>query len=135
MIPKIENINIGDEIEIVEEPSLTYALDFETGEIKGYKDGLEAMEQVVFKILNTERYKYLIYDWGYGVELADLYGKDKAYVYSELKRRFREALMVDSRIIDVIDFKFETIEGNTVHVRFVVRTIFGDIETSREVNI
>ena len=133
MIPKIENINIGDEIEIVEEPSLTYALDFETGEIKGYKDELEAMKQVVFKILNTERYKYLIYDWGYGVELADLYGKDKAYVYSELKRRFREALMTDSRIIDVDNFTFESPKHDIVHVKFTVSTIFGDIDTSREV--
>lgn len=135
MIPKIENIPIGEELEILEEPTLTWKIDFQNKRVVNYTDGLEAMEQVVFKILNTERYKYLIYDWGYGVELADLYGKDKGYVYSELKRRIREALMVDDRISDVTDFTFESIDRNTIHVRFVVHTIFGHIEASREVNI
>lgn len=135
MIPKADNINIGEDIEIVEEPTLTYAFNFETGEIKGYKDGLEAMEQVVYKILNTDRYKYLIYDWDYGIELSDLYGKDKAYVYSELKRRIKEALMTDERITNVNDFEFRSPGKNVVYVDFTVYTTFGNIETSKEVNI
>ncbi len=133
MIPKLEDINIGDEIEIVEQPTLTYAFDFKAGEIVGYKDRLEAMEQVVFKILNTERYKHLIYDWDYGVELADLFGKPIPYVCSELKRRIREALFTDDRIIEVDSFIFESPVKNIVHTKFTVHTIFGDIETSKEV--
>ena len=133
MIPKIEDINIGDEIEIVEEPTFTWKI--EGNRIVGYTDGLEAMEQAIYLILNTERYKHEIYDWDYGVELTDLFGKDKAYVYSELKRRIREALIVDNRIIDVTNFEFESIDRNTILETFTVHTVFGDIKASREVEI
>lgn len=133
MIPKIENINIGDEIEIVEEPTYTWKI--EGNRVAGYTDEIEAMEQAIYLILNTERYKHEIYDWNYGVELADLFGKDKAYVYSELKRRIKEALMTDSRIMDVSNFEFENPDRDTIHARFTVHTIFGDIETFEEVSV
>lgn len=133
MIPKIEDINIGDEIEIVDEPTYTWKI--EGNRIVGNTDGLEAMEQTIYLILNVERYKHEIYDWDYGVELMDLFGKDKAYVYSELKRRIKEALMTDNRITDVTNFEFENPDRDTIHVNFIVHTIFGDIETSREVSV
>ncbi|MGN9164974.1 DUF2634 domain-containing protein [Tissierellaceae bacterium HCP3S3_D8] len=133
MIPKIEDIDIGQEIEIVEEP--TYTFKIEGDRIVRYTDEIEAMKQAIYLILNTERYRHEIYDWDYGIELADLFGKDKAYAYSELKRRIKEALMADNRITDVTNFKFETLDRNTIHIRFVVDTIFGDIESSKEVNI
>ena len=135
MIPKIENIPIGEELEVVEEPTYTWKIDFENKRIVGYTDGLEAMKQAIYLILNTERYKHEIYDWNYGVELSDLFGKDKAYVYPELKRRIREALMVDDRITDVTDFEFESIDRNTILARFTVNTVFGNTEASKEVNI
>ena len=128
MIPKIEGINIGDEIEIVEEPTYTYKLDFNRKEVKGYTDGIEAMKQAIYKILRTERYKYVIYDWNYGIELADLYGKPRPYVYSELKRRIREALLADDRVLEVRNFIFGAPERDAVAVRFTVGTIFGDID-------
>ncbi|MBU5436378.1 DUF2634 domain-containing protein [Tissierella sp. MSJ-40] len=135
MIPKLEDINIGEEIEIVEQPTFTYRFNFETGEITGYKDGKEAMEQAIYKILETERYKYEIYDWDYGFEVSDLFGKPKPYVYSELKRRIREALLDDDRILEVDNFIFETSEKDVVHTRFTVHTIFGDIDGLKEVNV
>jgi len=133
MIPKIEDINIGQEIEIVEEPTQTWKI--KGNRIIGYTDEIEAMEQAIYLILNIERYKHEIYDWNYGIELADLFGKDKAYVYSELKRRIKEALTTDDRITDVSGFIFESPERSIVHVKFIVHTIFGDIETSKEVSI
>lgn len=128
MIPKIENIQIGEEIEIVEEPTFTWKIDFENKRVIGYTDEIEAMKQAIYLILNTERYRHEIYDWNYGIELSDLFGKDKAYAYPELKRRIREALIADDRITDVTDFEFEL-------ARFTVNTVFGDTEASREVNI
>lgn len=133
MIPKIDSINIGEEIEIVEEPTHTWKI--KGNRIIGYTDEIEAMEQAIYLILNIERYKHEIYDWNYGIELADLFGKDKAYVYSELKRRIKEALTTDDRITDVSGFIFESPERSIVHVKFIVHTIFGDIETSKEVSI
>lgn len=133
MIPKIKNINIGDELEIAKEPTYTWKI--EGNRIIGYTDGIEAMKQAIYLMLNVERYRYLIYDWNYGVELADLFGKDKSYIYSELKRRIKEALLIDDRIISVDEFIFESKKKNTINLRFIVNTIFGEIKTSREVSL
>lgn len=135
MIPKIEDINIGDEIEIIEEPTNTYKLNLDTKEVKGYTDGIEAMKQAIYKILRTERYKYAIYDWNYGIELADLFGKPRAYVYSELKRRIREALFDDDRILEVDNFIFGAPERDVVTVSFEVDTIFGDIDIEHDFKV
>lgn len=133
MIPKIENINIGEDTEVVEEPTYTWKI--KGNRIIGYTDGIEAMKQAIYLMLNVERYRYLIYDWNYGVELADLFGKDKSYIYSELKRRIKEALLIDDRIISVDEFIFESKKKNTINLRFIVNTIFGEIKTYREVSL
>lgn len=136
MIPKIEDIKIGEDIEIIKEPSKTYKMDFKIGRITEYIDELESIEQAIYKILSTERYEYEIYDWDYGIETSDLFGKPTPFVYSELKRRIKEALMQDDRIIDVDNFMFESPKyRDVVSVQFTVHTIFGEIYTSREVII
>lgn len=57
MIPSIAPAS-NLSFEIVEQPTETYKMDLKTGKnIRGYTDKLEAMKQVVFKILNTERYQ------------------------------------------------------------------------------
>ena len=68
-------------------PSLTWRINEEKAEVRGETDELDAMRQAVSKILQTERYRYAVYDWNYGVELEDLYGKNVSYVIPELKRR------------------------------------------------
>ena len=103
-----------------------------TGTIAGFVDGIDAMKQAIYLILNTERYAYIVYSWNYGVELADLIGKPIPFVMSEAKRRITEALMQDTRIKGVSDFAFES-QGSALQVTFTVHTIFGDIETDREV--
>src|SRR5690606_42159936 len=77
-----EGPNIPSEIEVEEEqqPSLTYAIDFEKGRIRGMIDELEAVKQAVFLILQTERYRYLIYSDDYGSELEGLIGRDPLFV-------------------------------------------------------
>ncbi len=135
MIPKLSDINIGRTIEIVNHPSLTYSVDFQTGVVARKIDGLDAMKQAIQKILQTERYEHAIYNWNYGLELADLYGKPRAFVYSELKRRIKEALIQDDRITEVENFVFEKPERDGVMVRFTVHTIFGDIDTGRQVSM
>lgn len=58
-------------IEIIEEnrsiPTKTHKIQIFGDRIYGKIDGLKAMEQACFKILNTERYAYLIYSWNYGI--------------------------------------------------------------------
>lgn len=103
-------------------------------EIKGCHEGLSAMEQVIYKILNTERYQYLIYSWNYGIELLDLYGEPASYVCAELPRRIREALCQDDRIHSVGEFTFDTTERGIIFTTFSVQTEFGDMTTDLEVS-
>lgn len=102
--------------------------------INGMVIDLYAMEQVVFKILNTQRYKFPIYSWNYGIELLDLFGRPVSYVCAELQRRICEALLQDERISAVNDFSFDTSTRHIVIVKFVVTTIFGKLNYSKEVD-
>lgn len=116
------------------QPSKDYKLDIEHDIISGTCDGLESMKQVIYKILNTERYQNIIYSWNYGIELQDLFGKSVAYVCSELARRITEALVQDDRIEAVNNFEFDITEKRTVKVTFTVHTIFGEVEEEQVVN-
>lgn len=113
------------------QPSRTWRLDAETGRIAGKIDGLEAVKQAVFKILQTERYAYMAYSFDYGVELRNLMGQSPAYAQSELRRRIAEALLQDARIQNVRDFQFEQTE-DSMTVRFTVESSAGTFD--QEVN-
>ena len=132
MIPSTNGF-LTQDFEIEKQPSKTYKMHLDESIILGYADGLEAMVQEVYHILNTERYQYVIYSWNYGIELVDLYGQPVSYVIPELKRRITEALTWDERIISVDNFDFEVNKGK-ITCRFTVHTIYVDIETEKVVN-
>lgn len=111
----------------VEEPT-------DTDRLVGYVDDIGAVAQAVYLILSTERYKYIIYSWDYGVELVDLIGQPMPYVMSELPRRITEALTMDDRISDVVDFEFE-VNRKQLHTTFTVVTNVGNISTEMEVEV
>lgn len=136
MLPEVNEMAelLAGEEEIETEPSLTYKLHMEGKRILGMADELDAMKQAVYKILNTERYQYLMYSWDYGIELQDLYGEPMPYVIPELERRVKEALLQDERILEVSDFSFEVL-GNELCVEFVVKTIYGEFEEGVEVEV
>ena len=131
MIPKSSiNIELSPEESI--ETSRTYKL---SGyKIQGYVDGLEALKQAIYKVLNTERYEYPIYGFNYGIDLESLVGKDRTYVQIELRRRISECLLQDERITGVDNFKFE-FNGDQLKCTFDVHSIFGNLTISREVSI
>ncbi len=110
-------------------------MDLNGDSVRGYADGREAVQQAVFRILNTERYRYLIYPWWYGIETTDLYGEPLNWVCAELERRIAEALLTDSRIKSVTDFEHDVRKKGTVHTTFTVNTIYGDVRGEREVSI
>lgn len=132
MIPDI-NI-LTNEITETTYPNKTYKVTFDKNRINGYTDDLDSVAQTVNFILSTERYKYIIYSWDYGIELYDLIGKPTAYVMSELPRRVTEALTQDNRIDDVVDFEFEK-KGKKLHTTFTVVTNLGNISATLEVEI
>jgi len=131
VIPQ-SNIDVELSLDEIIETSRTYKI---TGNrIRGYTDGLEALKQAIYKVLNTERYEYPIYSFNYGIELESLLGKDPIYVQIELKRRIRECLLRDDRITEVDNFRFE-MAGDTIKCTFDVHSIFGNLMVSREVTI
>lgn len=133
MIPSINDDLLAD-IEITEQPSLTYEIKIGKDKMGNYVDGIEAMKQSIYHIINTERYQYLIYSWNYGVELADLFGKPIEYCYPEIKRRITEALLQDDRIESVDSFEFSHSKGDVL-ARFRANTTEGEIEIEKVVKI
>lgn len=133
MIPSITGF-LEQDFELEEQPTYTYKMNLDTGSIRGYTDGLDAMKQAIFKILQTERYQYIMYSWNYGIETLDLYGEPISYVCPELERRITEALLWDERIESVDNFEFDLPQKGVVHVSFIAHTIFGDVEAERTVN-
>ena len=133
MIPVV-NDDLQNDFEYEELPTRTFKLDITSETITGFTDGLEAMKQAIYLILNIQRYEYLIYSWDYGIELQDLFGQPISFVLPELKRRITEALMQDTRIKSVDDFSFEVSKGK-VHTTFTVSTIFGDVQAEKVVSI
>lgn len=133
MIPSTNTI-LSTDLEVKTQPSKDYKLHIERNTINGLCDELEAMKQIIYKILNTERYAYIMYSWNYGIELLDLYGEPVTYVCPELERRITEALIQDNRIESVDNFEFDTSEKRTVKATFTVHTIFGNVESEKVVN-
>lgn len=127
--------NISGNIVVKKQPSLSYKMKLEKERIERTVDGIEAVKQMIYKTLMTDRYKFEIYNWNYGIELDDLIGQPKELVKAELPRRIEEALIIDDRVEEVTDFKFKDIDKTTLSVSFKVKTIFGDIEAEKEVSV
>lgn len=114
-----------------------YAWDFEKNNFIYDKNGnhilLEANEALkvwCYKALRTERYKYLAYTHGFGIELYPFMAKVMSVQQrkSELKRMLVEALMVNPYIasIDSITFEEEN-SGENMSVTIVMTTIYGEL--------
>lgn len=96
-------------------------------------DRLAALQQNILLMLSVEADQYIIYPYTYGITTLDLIGKPSYYVMAVIPERIKETLLSDDRITDVTDFEFE-INANKLTVKFVVHTIYGDIEEETEVS-
>lgn len=113
------------------ETSKTYKLN--DNNIQGYIDDMQALEQAIYKELNTEMYECPIYSFSYGIQLNNLIGRDRAYVKPEFKRRVQECLLKDSRIKSVDNFTFSFL-GDNMQCAFDVVSIYGTTTITKEVN-
>lgn len=134
MIPGINGF-LTEDFEIEVQPSKAHKMHMDKQFINGMTDGLDAMKQTIYMILNTERYQYIIYSWNYGIELIDLFGEPITYVCPELERRITEALTQDERILSVDAFSFDVSVKGKVHVTFTAHTVFGEVDSEKVVNI
>ena len=126
--------NTDDIEEVTEQTSKTFYLNIEKNTISNFCDGIEAMKQAIYCILNTERFEHLIYSWNYGIELKHLIGENTTFVIPELERVITEALLQDTRITEVNNFEFE-INKNSITAKFKVITTVGEIESEKVVSI
>lgn len=133
MLPETGDL-LTQEFKVRKQPSKTFRLDFDQNCVTGMTDGLDAMKQAVICILNTERFEWLIYSWNYGTELTNLFGKPMGLIKAKVKKRIKEALSQDDRILDVTQFSFQE-NGRTLNVKFTVQTLMGEIEAEKEVSI
>lgn len=129
-----------DEFAYSQEPGLTYKMRVDqengtAGQFIGHIDGLEAVEQAAYKILNTERGENEIYRGQYGVEIDDLFGLPIPYVIPELDRRIKDALLQDDRITAVGNFTFDIPRKGVIHTTFTITSIYGNIEINQDINM
>ena len=107
-----------------------------TGCSGGKLDGLEAMKQAIFLILQTERFQYAIYSWNYGIELNALLGQTMTpYLQAKVAKAIEDALMADDRVLSVEQFSFTKGKGKgkrNLLVKFTVTTTEGDVESEFE---
>lgn len=104
----------------------TFYLDFNRKKIdKQLTDEIDAVVQAIYVILNVERKTYVIYPNEMGIKTSDLYGKDRDFVKSVLKKRISDALKIDDRIISAESFKFEDIDSESLYCSFIANTIYG----------
>lgn len=118
------------------QPNKTYKMLVDDDQILGnIAENIAAVEQAAYKVLNTERYKNVIYSWNYGVELQDLFGKPMPWVLSEIPRRIREALIQDDRINDVTNFDLSYDKKGNVLASFTIKSIYGDVSAKKGVTV
>lgn len=136
LIPTPDFTTIGQNFAVSgpkDQPTRTYKIDWDRKRVQGYTDGQEAMMQAVRKILQTDRFAYLIYSWSYGMEWNKIIGQDLPVVRARMLPLLKGALLADSRIKELTNFKLTAGSKRTVIVSVTVNTIFGP--ASQEVNV
>lgn len=132
LTPKIDIPNFDN---IQKYATKTYALDINSGDIKGMVDGIEAIKQFCIKTIHTARFRHVVYSFNYGCEIDDLIGLDlsEEFLKSELIRMVQEALEYDDRIDKVHSFDIKT-EIDNIYIIFTVDTVEGQITISEVIN-
>ena len=136
MFPEIEETAISTEVQETTTMGKSFLFDFDTGDfttIDGkvvQATGLDAIKVWINKILNTEKFKFKIYETDeqneYGVSLLDFVNNDYPldFVKIEIEREIKEALLENVEITSVGNFVF-TREKRTLACSFTVETIYG----------
>lgn len=132
MVPE-SSVYSAQNVKMQKENTKTYYINWDSGCVEGFCDGVEAVKQAIRKILGTERYLYLIYSFNYGFE-TDFKDYNGRSVFPVLRKRIEEALLQDDRIVEVKDFCFSRERGN-ISVEFTVVTVEGEFVYKKAVDI
>lgn len=125
--------------------SLSYGkspiFDFTTGEFKKIDgkvymaEDVEVLKNWIEKTLRTERYRFPIYSFNYGVTLEELCSRNLPFelLSSELRNQITDALILDPRIKQVTGFKFSK-SGSSLDISFKV-VAFNSETVNMEVSV
>lgn len=127
-----EGVGLDSVLTYVDQPTKTFLIDWNSCQISGLVDGLEAMRQAVEITLQNERFRWQIYSSNFGCELENLVGEEREYIESELPRRIKDAFSGDGRILAVENFVFTEKVPGELSCSFDVRTVYGTL--TEEVN-
>lgn len=135
MIPQT-NTDISNVLESNEMTSKTYKIDFENNRISEKIDGINALEQAIYCILNTIRYENVIYSRNYGSETENAIGLDYDFAKSEIERYVSEAILADDRFIEIQNYTTSKLNSDSMTISFDVLTNMGvTINVKKEVGV
>ena len=137
MTPKTStNTQISNEIITEEMTSKTYKIDFSKNRINEKIDGLEALKQAIYCILNTIRYENIIFSHNYGSEVNSAIGLDYDLAKAEVKRYISEAILADDRFIEIQNYTTEKLTSDSMLISFDVLTEYGlTLNVEKEVGV
>ena len=136
VLPTAGSIDISTGVTFEQQPSRTWYIDTDTNRIQGEVTGYEAVKQAVNIILNVERFRWQIYSPNSGMQWDGLIGQDPGYVASEMQRRMLDALRMDDRVRGISNFSYTlSNDGDTMTASVTVNTVYGEVQTTVEVNL
>jgi len=97
----------------------------ETSHLDSELDGMEAIRQSIFHIVNTERFMYPIYDDSWGIELEQFVGNTYNFFRVKIEQVFQDAIYQDDRIRNVKLIRTENPQPNVAFAEFEIETIYG----------
>jgi hypothetical protein len=91
----------------------------------------EALEVWIYKTLKTERWRYLVYDNAYGIELEQFLGRrtNNNTSAGEVEQYITEALLVNPYIKSIEDIQY-SITGDILSYEISLTTIYGNLKMS-----
>ena len=127
---------ISNEITTIEMTNKTYKIDFDRNRITEKIDGIEALKQAIFCILNTIRYENIIYSHNYGSEVNSAIGLDYDLAKSEIERYVSEAILADDRFLEIQNYTTKKLTSDSMLITFDVLTNYGStINVEKEVGV
>ena len=131
-----KELTAAAETVVVQEIPREYGVNFQTGQLTGgIVEGLEAIKVWIWNCLKSERFRYALYSWQYGVEYEQYIGQpiSDEYLQSDCQIETEEALLENPYITGISDFEAH-LDGTTLHISFTVSTTLGgDLEVSANV--
>ena len=89
------------------------------------------MKVWIWNCLHTERFRYAIYSWQYGVEYEQYIGQtvENEFLIADAQTETEEALTVNPYITGISDFEI-SFTGSKLNISFTAETTLGDLEVN-----